>query len=220
MTIEEDLRGVGAGDISDRESLAGIIRALASQTEAAEQRSRQLAERVALLERADDDGEGGASSPSRRRPPSQSGVRGSDNGSSPLKTVEGVPEDDDGDDVEALADRVLFLERRVECYDEEKNDPLDDTNYSLPESTFSLLITESVTSVPFVFAAFTVILSVACLVLTLASSISGPGVNPLGMPAGVAWTTRFAQFLGEGCDKYISYCTSHDIDGAEILLQV
>ena len=111
-----------------------------------------------------------------------------------MNTVVGVPEDDKE---EALADCVLFNERRLENYEDEKG-IFDERKYALPESIFSLLITHHPLSVPFGFAVFTIALSIACLCLTLVSSISdGTKGNRLGIPAGVDGTVIAAQFLGE-----------------------
>jgi len=98
---------------------------------------------------------------------------------------------------EALADRILLIENQLEFYDQEKSILVDEKNYSLPESTFSLLITHHPLSMPFGFSIFTVALSITCLSLTLVSSISnGTKANPLGIPAGVDGTVRAAQFIG------------------------
>jgi len=110
-----------------------------------------------------------------------------------LRSVRGIPEDDP---VDAISDRVMLIERRLEAYDEEKS-VCDERKYLLPESTFSFLITHPPNSFPFIFAAFSMALSTSCLSLTLASSIqNGSKWNWLGIPAGVGPEVRAAQFLG------------------------
>ena len=125
------------------------------------------------------------------------------NNSSSLKLVTGIPEDDNNNNdekEEMLSDRITLLEQQLESYAEEKDNILlnDDRKYLLPESTFSLLVTHHPISIPFCFSVFSVTLSISCLVLTLASSISkGTNGNRLGIPAGVDKTVRAAQFLGK-----------------------
>ena len=96
--------------------------------------------------------------------------------------------------------RITLLERRLENYEEEKvlMTSNDEQKYGLSESTFSLLVTHHPFTVPFAFAVFSVALSISCLCLTLASSISkGTKGNTLAIPAGVDGMVRAAQFLGE-----------------------
>jgi hypothetical protein len=123
------------------------------------------------------------------------------NNTSSLKIVTGVPEDNNNNDEkeEILSDRITLLEQQLESYAEEKDILLnDERKYLLPESTFSLLVTHHPISIPFCFSVFSVTLSISCLVLTLASSISkGTNGNRLGIPAGVDKTVRAAQFLGK-----------------------
>ena len=122
------------------------------------------------------------------------------NNTSSLKLVTGVPEDNNNEGEEILSDRITLLEQQLESYAEEKDNILlnDKRKYLLPESTFSLLVTHHPISIPFCFSVFSVTLSISCLVLTLASSISkGTNGNRLGIPAGVDKTVRAAQFLGK-----------------------
>ena len=120
-----------------------------------------------------------------------------------LNVVTGVPEKatDTNDIEEALQGRVKLLEQRMEDYEDEKDVLLDNINsqgdYHLAESTISLLVTQPPLSIPFMFGMCSAALPISCLSLVLASSISkGTSRNPLGIPAGVAATTRAAQFLG------------------------
>lgn len=101
---------------------------------------------------------------------------------------------------EALTDRILQIEQRLDHADEEKMllSADDERKYLLQESTFSLLITHNPFSVPFAFAVFTVALSITCLCLTLSSAIQkGSTGNPLGIPGGVDPAVTAAQFLGK-----------------------
>jgi len=142
---------------------------------------------------------------------------------STLRSVRGIPEDDP---VEVISDRVMLIERRLEAYDEEKS-VFDERKYLLPESTFSLLITHPPNSVPFMFAAFSMALSISCLTLTLLSSIqNGSRGNWLGIPGGVDPEVRAAQFLGklvfqlfEGPFSNKS-CLSHDITTITTLFDI
>ena len=226
MTVEEEELNPTPQDAGPRteDDLKTLVQALVTnqalvvdQAKAAKQRSAELAERVALLEGQRDTStletdEATRSTPQANDRPrstrvdfaqrkekstrniSTRSIQNTEPNSGRLNTVVGVPEDDEE---EALADRVLFIERRLENDDEEKS-IIDKRKYALPESTFSLLITHHPLSVPFGFAMFTVALSIACLSLTLASSISdGTKGNHLGIPAGVDGTVRAAQFLGE-----------------------
>lgn len=115
-----------------------------------------------------------------------------------LITGQGAPQDNINNDEEegALSTRMHLIERRLDDY-EEKKETFDENKYALPESTFSLLVTHHPLSVPFAFGVFSMVLSISCLSLTLASAISkGVNGNALGIPAGVDGTVRVAQFLG------------------------
>ena len=186
MTIEDDARaaapqsqsGDGAENIKyvheDDDDLKSLIRILAD-------RSTELAERVALLE---------SSKPSYQQVGDGNPI------------VTGIPEKNI-DDIEeqALDNRLALIEQRLETYEDEKNIfDTDERDFPLADSTFSLLVTQHPLSVPFVFAVFSIALSISCLCLTLASSINkGTARNKLGIPAGVDAIVRAAQFLG----KYI-----------------
>ena len=122
-----------------------------------------------------------------------------------LNVVTGIPEEktnNNYDIEEALQERVKLLEQRMEDYEDEKDVLLGNINshgeYHLAESTISLLITQPPLSIPFMFGMCSIALSISCLSLVLASSISkGTSRNPLGIPAGVPATTLGAQFLGK-----------------------
>lgn len=69
--------------------------------------------------------------------------------------------------------------------------------YVLPQSTFTLMITENPLSGPFVFAICATALSLLCLGLTLAENIhKATSKNHLGVPLGVSKTVTAAQFVG------------------------
>ena len=71
-------------------------------------------------------------------------------------------------------------------------------NYELPQSTYTLLITESVLSRPFFAGIVAAGLSVMSLSIVLINEIeNGTADNPLGLPAGVETEVRMAQYLGE-----------------------
>jgi hypothetical protein len=69
--------------------------------------------------------------------------------------------------------------------------------FELPESTYSLLITENMCSIPFYAGIVASALSIMCLLLTLLDELQNkqPG-NPLGVPAGLPPEVRMAQYLG------------------------
>ena len=69
--------------------------------------------------------------------------------------------------------------------------------FELPESTYSLLITENICSIPFYAGIVASALSIMCLLLTLLDELQNkqPG-NPLGVPAGLPPEVRMAQYLG------------------------
>ena len=215
MTIEEEPEPIVAPQATDTNlnngggggDIESLVRALAEQVRAADDRAENLAERVALLSIANntlaniDTATNVQRSSSNRVSFKETSARSiGQRGESKLQSVIGIPEDDDFDDNDeeqaALDDRITLLERRFENYADEK-DIYDERKYALPESTFSLLVTHHPLSIPFCFAVFSVALSISCLCLTLVSSISnGTKGNVLGIPAGVSTTVRAAQFLG------------------------
>ena len=173
-------------------------KALGSKAKAAEKSCANLAERVALLEDQPDASlESRLESNSLEGPTTENGsfarTTESNDEDGRLTAVVGVQEDMVE---EGLATRVDLIERRLKT---EEKEPPDESKYSLPESTFSLLVTHHPLSIPFAFAVFSTALTISCLSLTLASSIqnSGGKENPLGIPAGVGGMVVAAQFLGE-----------------------
>ena len=218
MTIDaEEWQGAPAAPqaINNDDDLKSLVRILAD-------RSKELAERVAFLERGtvnktssqevetDDDEVLPPRVSSFDVSSERSIIRGNFSNDleiapdEKLNVVTGIPENTNNtNDVEkALQERIKLLEQRMEDYEDEKDALLGNINgqgeYHLVESTFSLLITEHPLSVPFMFGVLSMTLSISCLSLTLTSSINkGTSRNPLGIPAGVAATTRVAQFLGK-----------------------
>lgn len=211
MTIEDEgLQGAPtaapqAQAINSDDDLKSLVKILAD-------RSAELTERVALLERGTDNIDDSDDLQSSRRvsfapTSSRSIVRGEvtpDNNN--LNVVTGILEKGNNNinnnDEEAMKSRVSLLEQRMDDYDDEKDILIGNSNsqgeYHLAESTHSLLITEPIASLPFMFGLFSIALSISCLCLVLTSSIKkGTSRNRLGIPAGVSATTRAAQFLGK-----------------------
>eukprot|EP00804_Cyclotella_cryptica_P028546 CCRYP_014805-RA/>CCRYP_014805-RA protein AED:0.07 eAED:0.07 QI:185/0.75/0.88/1/1/0.88/9/2294/790 len=117
-----------------------------------------------------------------------------------IQTVVGVREEcnaDYNDKVPYLAERLDLIERRLdECEDTKRGTALCN-EFTLPQSTFSLLVTEHPLSSPFIFAVFTATLSITCLGLVLADAVSnGTAGNRLNVPPGVSSAVRGAQFVG------------------------
>lgn len=74
---------------------------------------------------------------------------------------------------------------------------LEDDTYELPESTYTLLMTEHIASIPFVTGIIAAAFSLMCLVLAFMNEFDNRSDgNPFGMPAGVTPTVRLAQYLG------------------------
>lgn len=69
--------------------------------------------------------------------------------------------------------------------------------YELPESSYSLLMTEKIVSVPFFTGIFSAFLSMFALILALKNELdNGEQGNFLGLPAGVPEEVRLAQYFG------------------------
>jgi len=69
--------------------------------------------------------------------------------------------------------------------------------YELPESSYSLLMTEKILSVPFFTGIFSAFLSMFALILALKNELdNGERGNFLGLPAGVPEEVRLAQYFG------------------------
>jgi len=78
-----------------------------------------------------------------------------------------------------------------------KTKPWKYQKFPLPESTYTLLITERVLSMPFVVGMITVAGSLMCLGITLMNELDNEeDGNKYGLPAGVPKAVRIAQFLG------------------------
>mmetsp|Transcript_21224 Transcript_21224/g.42271 ORF Transcript_21224/g.42271 Transcript_21224/m.42271 type:complete len:529 (+) Transcript_21224:97-1683(+) len=100
---------------------------------------------------------------------------------------------------------------------ENRDDNDDDENYmSLPASTHTLLITETLLSVSFVFALGIACLSAACLSLVLLNELSkGQKGNVLSIPGGVGAGVRGAQF----CGIFVGVLMEEEIGQGLILLR-
>ena len=69
--------------------------------------------------------------------------------------------------------------------------------YELPESSYSLLMTEKILSIPFFTGIFSAFLSMFALILALKNELdNGEPGNFLGLPAGVPEEVRLAQYFG------------------------
>jgi hypothetical protein len=87
------------------------------------------------------------------------------------------------DKVSHLAERLALIESRLDDNEDTKRGTALCNEYTLPESTFSLLVTEHPLSSPFIFAVFTATLSITCLGLVLADAASkGTAGNRLSVP--------------------------------------
>jgi hypothetical protein len=104
----------------------------------------------------------------------------------PIQTVVGVTENINNyraQDPASLQYRLDRIEDRLYDVEEETRASFNPNEFTLPESTFSLLVTEHPLSSPFIFALFTVVLSLTCLGLVLADSVqSGTADNPINIP--------------------------------------
>ena len=102
--------------------------------------------------------------------------------------------DDDGltSCMNMLASKVDGIEVKGDMMGGER-----ERDYALPDSTYTLIITEKVASAPFAFAVCATSLSILCLSLTLAEAVSkATNRNKLGIPKGVSKTVNAAQFVG------------------------
>jgi hypothetical protein len=194
MTISDEMlqpqdRSSFADGSSQHIDIEALVRTLADQAKAADERARAadersqtLEQRVALLE-----GRQQQQQPVSRQSGFNFGNDIIDKTDAPAEhMVIGVPEKitmdiEEDDDDEAISNRIALIERRMDNFEDSK-ETLNSEEYKLPESTFSLLVTENPASAPFVFAVFSVALSILCLGLTLADAISkGTKGNRLGI---------------------------------------
>lgn len=82
-----------------------------------------------------------------------------------------------------IQSRLDRIEDRLIDVEEETRGSFNNQEYILPESTFSLLVTEPPLSRPFMFAIFTAALSLTCLGLVLYDSVeNGTVINPINVP--------------------------------------
>jgi len=73
-------------------------------------------------------------------------------------------------------------------------------SYELPQSTYTLLISEPVLSRAFLMGIVAAVLSIMSLSIVLVSELdNGTADSPLGLPTGVPPEVRMAQYLGKIC---------------------
>ncbi|KAL7469751.1 hypothetical protein ACHAXS_010855 [Conticribra weissflogii] len=111
------------------------------------------------------------------------------------------PEEEEAEGVEEGAPlfRKIANSRNGRDADDEKENVSieDDGTYELPESTYTLIITENVCSLSFLAAVVACAIAMISLVIVLTNELdNGDADNPLGLPAGVNPEVRMAQFLG------------------------
>jgi hypothetical protein len=103
-----------------------------------------------------------------------------------IQTVVGVSEDPNHrvkSSASYLKERLDRIEDRLIDCEDAKRGTFYNNEYILPESTFSLLVTEHPLSSPFIFAIFTAALSLTCLALVLADSVQNGTVdNRINIP--------------------------------------
>ena len=102
-----------------------------------------------------------------------------------IQTVVGLAEDNNHEKeyVSLIQSRLDRIEDRLIDVEEETRGSFNNQEYILPESTFSLLVTEPPLSRPFIFAVFTAALSLTCLGLVLYDSVeNGTEINPINVP--------------------------------------
>lgn len=82
--------------------------------------------------------------------------------------------------------------------------------FELPESTFTLLITQPFLSIQFLTGLLACALALFCLILVLIDEMDkGTDDNPFGLPAGVTTPTRIAQYLGKKKDVDVLLLASY-----------
>jgi hypothetical protein len=105
------------------------------------------------------------------------------------------------DDNKEEGDNSLNLRRSTLI--RRKAKPWKYQKFPLPESTYTLLITERILSMPFVVGIIAVVVPLMCLSITLKNELGNKkDGNPYGLPAGVPTEVRIAQFLGIIIGKY------------------
>lgn len=174
---------------SQRQLSWSEFNALAQQTKAMQEQTTAMQERIDTLEQKQpqsrgservrfvDGGENGASS--------AAAIDSSDeekNVGTAQKGGAGAANSPPGDDENRITNSQL--------------DRLSD-EYVLPESTYTLLMTEKLLSIPFFTGIIAVVLCMWSLMLAFVDEKdNGTSSNPLGLPAGVRTPVRMAQYLG------------------------
>ena len=106
-------------------------------------------------------------------------------------TIVGIDDNKEGDN------SFNSQRRRRSSIRRRKEKPWKYQRYPFPESTYTLLITENILSMPTVVGVITVAISLMALGITLKNELdNAEDGNPYGMPPGVVTEVRIAQFLG------------------------
>ena len=122
--------------------------------------------------------------------PEKEGDNWEENGSAPHNSaIVDIDDNKEGDNSENLRRKRSSVLRREQ--------PWNYQRYQFPESTYTLLITENILSMPTVVGVITVAISLMALGITLKNELdNATDGNPYGMPPGVVTEVRIAQFLG------------------------
>eukprot|EP00577_Skeletonema_sp_RCC1716_P005244 CAMPEP_0113387154 /NCGR_PEP_ID=MMETSP0013_2-20120614/8386_1 /TAXON_ID=2843 ORGANISM="Skeletonema costatum, Strain 1716" /NCGR_SAMPLE_ID=MMETSP0013_2 /ASSEMBLY_ACC=CAM_ASM_000158 /LENGTH=769 /DNA_ID=CAMNT_0000270033 /DNA_START=12 /DNA_END=2318 /DNA_ORIENTATION=+ /assembly_acc=CAM_ASM_000158 len=176
------VQSIGHGQIisnNDQQQLAaspwGDVNAFNAFVEQSKAEQNALLDRIKNLEAAQNEGDAWE-----------------ENGSAPLSSAIGDIDDskEGGGSSENLQRNKSIIRRKKEC-------PWKYKKFPFPESTYTLLITERVLSMPFVVGMITVAGSLMCLSITLMNELDNrEDGNHYGLPAGVPKAVRIAQFLG------------------------
>jgi len=176
------VQSIGHGQIfsnNDQQQLAaspwGDVNAFNAFVEQSKVEQNALLDRIENLEAAQNEGDAWE-----------------ENGSAPLSSAIGDIDDskEGGGSSENLQRNKSIIRRKKEC-------PWKYKKFPFPESTYTLLITERVLSMPFVVGMITVAGSLMCLSITLMNELDNrEDGNKYGLPAGVPKAVRIAQFLG------------------------
>ena len=110
------------------------------------------------------------------------------------------------DDVSSRRDQRRSISKRQFSIIRRQETPWKYQRFPFPESTYTLMITEGVLSLPFAVGLVTTSTSLMCLGITLKYELDNASDgNPYGMPAGVPAEVRMAQFLGIVVGEYFDF---------------
>lgn len=165
---------IGHGDIQDDNNESNTITPSWAEFNALAQQTRAMQERIDTIEKQQHQQQQPASIVDEGV-----GLLGSDDDTKKSPTTH---------QQRTLGEASHLTESTVEAmYDE----------YELPESSYSLLMTEKILSVPFFTGIFSAFLSMFALILALKNELdNGERGNFLGLPAGVPEEVRLAQYFG------------------------